>query len=59
LTGARLPKGLAVPLLTILTPCFNEEGNVREVYQQVKATMQTLPGYDYERWCLLTMPSPR
>jgi len=36
-----------VPLLTILTPCFNEEGNVREVYQQVKAAMQTLPGYDY------------
>jgi len=37
-----------VPLLTILTPCFNEEGNVREVYQQVKAAMATLPGYDYE-----------
>jgi len=37
-----------VPLLTILTPCFNEEGNVREVYQQVKAVMETLPGYDYD-----------
>ena len=37
-----------MPLLTILTPCFNEEGNVREVYQQVKAAMQTLPDYDYE-----------
>jgi len=37
-----------VPLLTILTPCFNEEGNVREVYQRVKAAMQTLPGCDYE-----------
>ena len=37
-----------MPLLTILTACFNEEGNVREVYQQVKATMQTLPGCDYE-----------
>jgi glycosyltransferase involved in cell wall biosynthesis len=37
-----------VPLLTILTPCFNEEGNVREVYQQVKAAMQTVPDYDYE-----------
>jgi glycosyltransferase involved in cell wall biosynthesis len=34
--------------LTILTPCFNEEENVREVYQQVKAVMQNLPGYDYE-----------
>ena len=37
-----------MPLLTILTPCYNEEGNVREVYQQVKAVMETLPGYDYE-----------
>jgi glycosyltransferase involved in cell wall biosynthesis len=41
-------KGAAAPLLTILTPCFNEEGNVREVYQQVKAAMHTLPAYDYE-----------
>jgi len=37
-----------VPLLTILTPCFNEEGNVREVYRQVKAAMESLPAYDYE-----------
>jgi polyisoprenyl-phosphate glycosyltransferase len=37
-----------VPLLTILTPCYNEEGNVRQVYQQVKAVMETLPRYDYE-----------
>jgi polyisoprenyl-phosphate glycosyltransferase len=35
-------------LLTILTPCYNEEGNVREVYMQVKAVMATLPGYDYD-----------
>ena len=26
-----------MPLLTILTPCFNEEDNVREVHRQVKA----------------------
>src|SRR5690242_19471650 len=37
-----------MPLLTILTPCFNEEGNVREVYRQVKAVMEPLPGYDYD-----------
>jgi polyisoprenyl-phosphate glycosyltransferase len=37
-----------VALLTILTPCFNEEGNVREVYQQVQAAMLTLPDLDYE-----------
>ena len=44
----RPPKRIAAPLLTILTPCYNEEGNVREVYQQVKAVMATLEGYDYE-----------
>ena len=44
----RLPKRSARPLLTILTPCYNEEGNVREVYRQVKAAMETLPDYDCE-----------
>jgi polyisoprenyl-phosphate glycosyltransferase len=37
-----------VPFLTILTPCYNEEGNVREVYGQVKAVMETIPGYHYD-----------
>ena len=37
-----------MPLLTILTPCYNEEGNVREVYAQVKAVMATVPDCDYE-----------
>jgi glycosyltransferase involved in cell wall biosynthesis len=37
-----------VPLLTILTPCFNEEQNVREVHRQVQAVMESLPGYDYD-----------
>ena len=37
-----------MPLLTILTPCFNEEENVREVHRQVRAVMETLPGYDYD-----------
>ena len=36
------------PLVTILTPCYNEEGNVRELYEQVKAVMATVAGYDYE-----------
>ena len=38
----------ALPLVTILTPCFNEEGNVREVYLRVKLEMESLPGYDYD-----------
>jgi glycosyltransferase involved in cell wall biosynthesis len=37
-----------VPLLTILTPCFNEEENVTAVYDQVKAAMATVPDCDYE-----------
>lgn len=37
-----------MPLLTVLTPCFNEEGNVREVYGQVKAAMATMPDWDYD-----------
>ena len=37
-----------MPLLTILTPCFNEEGNVREVYEQVKAAIATIPELEYD-----------
>ena len=37
-----------MPLLTIFTPCYNEEENVAEVHRQVKAVMATLPGYDYD-----------
>jgi polyisoprenyl-phosphate glycosyltransferase len=40
--------GTAVPLLTILTPCYNEEENVREVYEQVKAAMEQIPDLDHE-----------
>ena len=35
-------------LLTILTPCFNEEGNVRELYEAVKAVMATVPDLEYD-----------
>lgn len=37
-----------MPLLTILTACFNEEGNVREVHRQVQQAMSELPDYDYD-----------
>jgi polyisoprenyl-phosphate glycosyltransferase len=37
-----------VQLLTILTPCFNEEANVREVYEAVKAVMATIPDLEYD-----------
>jgi glycosyltransferase involved in cell wall biosynthesis len=48
LTDARSRREIGVALLTILTPCYNEEGNVREVYEQVKAAMAALPGYEYD-----------
>lgn len=36
------------PLISIVTPCFNEEANVRELYGQVKEIFASLPGYQYE-----------
>lgn len=35
-------------LISIVTPCYNEEGNVTELYQQVRAMFATLPQYRYE-----------
>lgn len=35
-------------LISVLTPCFNEEENVREVYEQVKQVFAALPTYRYE-----------
>lgn len=35
-------------LITIVTPCYNEELNVREVYRRTKEAMQQLPEYRYE-----------
>jgi glycosyltransferase involved in cell wall biosynthesis len=34
--------------ITILTPCFNEEENVRPLYDAVKAVFAGLPQYTYE-----------
>jgi glycosyltransferase involved in cell wall biosynthesis len=35
-------------LISIVTPCFNEEENVEELYRQVKAIFEQLPQYRYE-----------
>lgn len=35
-------------LISIVTPCYNEEENVRDVYEQVKAVFADLPSYRYE-----------
>jgi glycosyltransferase involved in cell wall biosynthesis len=35
-------------LISVVTPCYNEEGNVEELYRQIKAVFANLPQYDYE-----------
>lgn len=35
-------------LISVVTPCFNEEDNVNEIYSQVKKVFKKLPGYNYE-----------
>ena len=35
-------------LISIVTPCYNEEGNVEELYCAVKAVFQSLKNYQYE-----------
>jgi glycosyltransferase involved in cell wall biosynthesis len=34
--------------ISIVTPCFNEEENIREIYEQIKAVFSDLPQYQYE-----------
>lgn len=34
--------------ISIVTPCYNEEGNVEELYRQIRDVMTSLPDYDYE-----------
>jgi glycosyltransferase involved in cell wall biosynthesis len=38
-------------LISIVTPCYNEEYNIDELYQRIAAVMATLP-YDYEHICI-------
>ena len=36
------------PLLSIVTPCYNEEDNVDELYSRVKAAIAGLTKYEFE-----------
>ncbi|VVE74123.1 dolichol monophosphate mannose synthase [Pandoraea anapnoica] len=38
-------------LISVVTPCYNEEGNIEELHARVAAVMATLP-YDYEHICI-------
>lgn len=37
-----------LPLISIVTPCYNEEANVQEVYERVRACMESETAYRYE-----------
>ncbi|HET6351083.1 MAG TPA: glycosyltransferase family 2 protein [Coriobacteriia bacterium] len=39
---------MAKKLISIVTPCYNEEGNVIPLYERVKAVFDQLPDYDFE-----------
>ena len=34
--------------ISVVTPCYNEEGNVEELHAQIAAVFADLPDYDYE-----------
>lgn len=38
-----------MPKISVVTPCFNEEENVEELYQQIARVFEGLPGYTYEQ----------
>ena len=38
-------------LISIVTPCYNEENNIEELYKRIVATMEDQP-YDYEHICI-------
>lgn len=35
-------------LISVVTPCFNEEGNVEELHQRIVAQLEQFPQYDFE-----------
>ena len=39
-------------LISIVTPCFNEEANVDELHARIAATMAELPQYRWEHICI-------
>ena len=35
-------------LISVVTPCFNEEGNVEDLHQRIVAQLEQFPQYDFE-----------
>jgi len=47
--GVRVPsEGAPVKSISIVTPCYNEEANVEELYERVRAVVAALGRYRYE-----------
>lgn len=40
--------GFVMKLISVVTPCYNEEGNVRELATRIREAFAKLPGYRYE-----------
>jgi len=39
---------MARKLISIVTPCYNEQENIKELYGRVRSVMSSIPSYDYE-----------
>ncbi|MBI4062058.1 MAG: glycosyltransferase [Elusimicrobia bacterium] len=39
-------------LISVVTPCYNEEDNIRALHEQIKAEFARLPRYAYEHICI-------
>ncbi|HEY6008351.1 MAG TPA: glycosyltransferase family 2 protein [Geobacteraceae bacterium] len=37
-----------MPLISVVTPCYNEEENVAQLYRVIRDIFTSLPGYEYE-----------
>ena len=37
-----------MPFISVVSPCYNEEGNVEEMIRRVSRVFEDLPNYDYE-----------
>src|SRR5262249_24358349 len=41
-------KGARMNHISVMTPCYNEAGNVDAIYARIRAVFDALPGYTYE-----------
>ena len=46
-------------LISVVTPCYNEEGSVRELHARIKDVFAKLPTYDFEHICIDNNSSDR